>query len=96
MTNKKAKKPDIPFLRNGRLQSAARILSESSVAWACRREQTCPCGSHTAWQGRSCRRPWGTCTPPPEWTGYPWAAKHIEYVAMMTFYYEAKVCELVQ
>ena len=57
---------------SGRAQSGPRTW-QPCWAWACRRMQTCPSGSRTAWTWRSCHWPWGTCTPPQGWTRYPWA-----------------------
>jgi len=60
----------LPCRHNGRPQSAAHISQPCSVL-VCRSSCSCPSGSRTAWQGRSCRKPSGTCTLPQEWTGYP-------------------------
>ena len=58
------------YLHNGRWQSALQLL-----VWAFERLVTCPSGWCATFPQRSCQWPWGTETPPPEWTEFPSASQ---------------------
>lgn len=60
----------LPRPRSGPPQSGPGICA-SCQAVAAGNWATSPRGYHRAWPGSWHLRPWGTYTPPPEWTGCP-------------------------